>query len=199
MDAWWTSMGLALQIFYAIALATTMLLVLQLALLLVGVDHDGDAGDMPDDGDPSHGHGGGAVFSIRSVTAFFTGFGWTGVAAIQAGWPVVAATLAALAVGALFMAGILALMRGLMGLRSSGTLNYHNAIGNVGTVYVTVPAAMKGPGRVEVLIQGRLAVVEAFTHAARPLATRERVRVVGLLDETTLVIEPFAEDPSKEQ
>lgn len=198
MDAWWTGLGSERQIFYGIALFATLLLLVQLVLLFFGAEVDADVdADLGGAGDVGHGDAGGSVFSVRSLSAFLAGFGWAGVAALQAGWSVGAATLAALAVGGLFMGGILALMRALMGLRDSGTLDYHNAIGQVGTVYLAVPAAMAGPGRIEVHVQGRLAVVEAFTRAPRPLAARERVRVTDVLDQTTLVVEPL-ESPARE-
>jgi len=193
MDTWWNGLDLELQIVYALALAGTLLLGLQLVLLFLGADADLDA--EADLGDLGHGDGAGQVFSIRSIAAFLTGFGWTGVAALEAGWSIGAASLAALVVGALFVAGSLALIRGLMSLRASGSLDYRNAVGQVGTVYLAVPAAMAGPGRIEVLVQGRMAEVAAFTRADRRLAARERVQVVGVLDPTTVLVAPLA-DPA---
>ena len=196
MNLWWSGLGLELQVFYAIAIATTALLVLQLALMLFGADLDGDAQADFADGPHDLGHGDAfsGVLSFRTVTAFFTGFGWAGVAALKAGWSVPMATLAALAAGAAFMVGILAVIRGLYGLQSSGTLDYRNAIGQVGTVYLAVPAAMAGPGQVEVRFQGRLSVVQAFTRAPGALPFQSRVRVVDVLDGTTLVVEPLSAD-----
>jgi len=88
------------------------------------------------------------------------------------------------------MFGVLLLMRGLYSLRYSGTLDYRNAIGNVGSVYLRIPAAMAAPGQVEVMIQGRLCVVEAFTRAQHELPNRSRIRVVEVMDQGTLIVEP---------
>ena len=54
-----------------------------------------------------------------------------------------------------------------------------------------IPARMQKPGQVEVLVQGRLAVVAAFTRADRRLENAERVRVTEVLDRNTLVVEPL--------
>jgi hypothetical protein len=82
-------------------------------------------------------------------------------------------------------------MRTLYSMRYSGTLDYRNAVGQVGNVYLRIPAAMAGPGQIEVLVQGRLRTVQAFTRAGRQLANNERVRVTDLMDETTLLVEPL--------
>jgi hypothetical protein len=132
------------------------------------------------------------ILSVRSVTAFFAGFGWGGVVAIREGASVPMATTVAVLSGGVLMAMVVGLMRGLYAMRASGNIDYKNAIGAVGNVYLPIPAAMEGPGQVEVLVQGRLAVVQAFTRAERRLPNRERVRVVDTLDSQTLLVEPLS-------
>jgi hypothetical protein len=193
MLEWWSTLGRALQIFYGIAITTSFLMLLQLALMLIGMDGDSDF-DVDDLDD----HGSGGILSVRTVTAFFVGFGWAGVAAVEAGWELLPAIAVSVVVGGAFMGGVFLLMRTLYGMRYSGTLDYRNAIGRVGNVYLRVPAAMAGPGQVEILVQGRLRVVQAFTRADRALANRERVRVTELVDETTLLVEPVAAPPAEE-
>ena len=185
MELWWGSLGTSLRVFYGIALGASVLLVLQLLALLVGLDHDGDAFD----GDHDSGLG---ILSVRSLTAFFTGFGWGGVVAIKEGFGLTAAIVAALATGGALMAAVVAMMRGFASLRHSGTLDYANAVGNVGSVYMAVPGAMAGPGQVEVEVQGRSAIVQAFTRSPERLPPRARVRVVETLDQQTVVVEPLA-------
>lgn len=189
LDAWWNSLETALQVYYGIAIVTTFLLLLQLALAMFGVDHDADFD--ADVGMDVHDSGLG-ILSVRSVTAFFAGFGWGGVVAIREGASVPMATTVAVLSGGVLMAMVVGLMRGLYAMRASGNLDYKNAIGAVGNVYLPIPAAMEGPGQVEVLVQGRLAVVQAFTRAERRLPNRERVRVVDILDSQTLLVEPLS-------
>ena len=184
MELWWGSLGTSLRVFYGIAIASSVLLVLQLVAMLFGLDgdHDFDAGD--------HDSGLG-IMSIRSVTAFFTGFGWGGVVAIKQGFGLGASIALALVTGGGLMAAVVLLMRGFASLRYSGTLDYQNAVGNVGNVYVAVPGAMGGPGQIEVMVQGRSAIVQAFTRSPERLAPRSRVRVTEVLDAQTLVVEPL--------
>lgn len=182
-EGWWESLDTALQVFYAIALATSALLAIQLVLLLFGFDGDADV-------EVDHHDAGSGILSVRAVTAFFTGFGWAGVAALEAGWSLVPSVVVAMVAGGAFMGGVVALMRGLYSLRYSGNLDYKNAIGNVGSVYLRVPGGMTGPGQVEVMVQGRLRVVQAFTRSPAELPNRSRIRVVDVMDEGTLVVEP---------
>ncbi len=189
MEIWWSSLGAALRVFYGIALVTSAALVLQLVLTLFGLDGEGDV-DLDTDLDVD-GHGGGGILSVRTVTAFFVGFGWTGVAALESGMSLLPAIVLATLVGSAFMAGVFFMMRALYGMRYSGTLDYRNAVGTVGSVYLKIPGRMAGPGQVEVMVQGRLRVAQAFTHAEGELANQARVRVVDVMDQNTLVVEPL--------
>lgn len=190
MEAWWGDLGSSLQIFYGIAIVTSMLMAVQLAMMMLGFDGDSDMdGDMGDG--ESHAVGS-QVLSIRTITAFFTGFGWTGVSAIKGGLALPLSVILATAVGSVFMAGVFFLMRALSGLRYSGTLDYRNAIGVVGTVYLPIPAKMSGPGKIEVLVQGRLTIVSAFSHVSEILPNRSRVTVVEVIGQDALVVEPLS-------
>lgn len=187
MELWWASLDLSLQIFYAIAILSSGLLGLQLLLLVFGFDGDADM-DMQMDAHPADG---GGVLSLRSITAFFTGFGWAGVIALKAGWPLLAALLAASLTGGVLMGSVYFLMRTLYGMRYSGTLDYKTAVGRSGQVYLAIPGRMRGPGQIEVLVQGRLAIVSAMTRAAELIPNRARVRVVEALDSQTVLVEPL--------
>ena len=185
MEAWWATLNEPLRWFYAIAITTSALMVFQLILMMFGMDAD-DFDDPGDSGDADvH------VLSVRTVTAFFAGFGWTGVAALQSGASLPKALIAASLVGAMFMGGVLLLMKALYSMRHSGTLDYRNAIGEIGSVYLRIPPAMSDPGQVEVTVQGRLRVVEAFTRATAQIPNQARVRVVDVMDQNTLIVEPL--------
>jgi acylphosphatase len=50
---------------------------------------------------------------------------------------------------------------------------------------------MSKPGQVEVRVQGRLRVVQAFTRAGHEIPNQARVKVVDVLDQNTLIVEPL--------
>ena len=191
MTDWWNSLLIEKQIFYAIGLFSLAVLLLQILLTLVGVGHH-DA-DFSGHGDHDSGMG---LLTVRTVTAFFVGFGWTGAIMLNRGYSMIVAILAGAAVGVAFLLTTAFLIRNLLRLQSSGgTVDYNNAIGTVGTVYSTIPAAEAGGGQIELMIQGRLMMAEAYTRAARNLPPNSKAKVVALIGQTTLLVEPLTNSP----
>lgn len=193
MIDWWSSLLIERQIFYAIGLVSLGVLVLQILLLVAGIDaHHGDA-DLSGHGD--HGTGVG-LLTVRTVTAFFVGFGWGGVILLNHGHSVPIAILGGAGTGLLFLLCTAFLIRNLLRLQSSGNLDYHNAIGTVGTVYTTIPAAETGGGQLELVLQGRLMMAEAYTKSAELLKPGSKARVIDLIGQSTLLVEPLSQSTS---
>lgn len=191
MELWWGELATAHKVFYGIAIVTSVLMAIQLILSLFGFDSDADADFSADV------HGGGAGFvSIRTVTGFFTGFGWGGVVALESGLGLIASVAVAVAAGGALMSTVFFVLRGIYGMRYSGNLDYANALGQPGSVYLPIPAAMAGAGQIEVNVQGRLCVVRAFTRAPDRIPNRARVRVIEVLDQETVLVEPLDPAPA---
>jgi len=191
ISEWWQNLGQevpdhasGLKIFYTIGIISGAILSIQMVMSLIGAetDFDVDGVGVGEGGDTG-------LFSIRSVGAFFTGFGWTGVAMLQHGYSTGAATFAATLVGLIFLGMVFYLMRYIFSLREEGTLNYSNAIGEIGTVYLPIPPKRKGIGQIEVLVQGRMRTVRALTDHDKKIGNRVAVRVSDLVDQQTLLVE----------
>lgn len=185
MESWWHSLNLPLQIFYATGIIAGLLLVVETAFTLLGFGHH----DLPEAATDHPDQLG--MLSLRTMTGFFFGFGWAGAVALRSGLGLPVALLIACAVGSVFLLGLYGLMRALFSLRSSGTLDYHNAVGQVATVYVTVPPGRQGGGQVEVMIQGRLQTISCLTSQDGPISPQTKVRVIGLIDQQTLEVAPL--------
>ena len=186
MNTWWDSLNFDLQLFYGIGIIALVALLIQVLLMVfTGMDADMDFSGA-DVGDHDSGLG---IFSIRGVTAFFVGFGWGGVICIKNGLGLIPSLAIALAVGGGLMLGIFVMMRSFMRLQDSGTLDYANAVGQVATVYVTIPPNNANGGQVETMIQGRLVTAEALQAGDEPLAPGTKVKVVDRVGATTLVVE----------
>ncbi|MEK6232818.1 MAG: NfeD family protein [Luteolibacter sp.] len=190
IDNWWDALNFNLQVFYGIAIVALVALMLQLVLsLFMGMD-DVEGGGM--DGGDFHDHDSGmSIFSIRGVTAFFTGFGWTGVILTKRGFGLPMTLVLSLLVGGALMVAIYLMMRSFMRLQSSGTLDYGNAVGVMGTIYVTVPPAQRAGGQVEIMIQGRLVTAEALQKGSEPIQPGTKVTVVERIGSSTLIVEPL--------
>jgi hypothetical protein len=189
MTDWWSSLLLEKQIFYAIGLASISILLIQILLTFVGIDSHHDA-------ELAHGDGGehesGLSFlSVRTITAFFVGFGWAGVILLNHGYSVPVAIAGGMATGIAFLLVTAFLIHNLLRLQSSGNLDYRNAIGVVGSVYTTIPGAERGGGQLELMLQGRLMMAEAYTRAERDLPPGSKARVIELIGASTLLVEPL--------
>jgi hypothetical protein len=79
-------------------------------------------------------------------------------------------------------------MKAINTLRSDGTLNMENAIGHTGTVYQRIPAKRGGQGKVQILVQGRMQVLEAVTDAESDIAPQREVKVTGISAGNILVV-----------
>ena len=179
----YAAMEPAMKIFVTLGSVSSFVLFVQMIfILLVGGDVDFDLGEV--------GEGGGTgIFSVRSIGSFFVGFGWTGAMLLEKGYGVGVATLGGTIMGSIILSAFLAMMRWMQSLKSDGTVDYKNAIGNIGTVYIPISPRRKGIGQIEVQVQGRLAVVGAVTDDEEKMETRTAVRVKDLIDTRTLLVE----------
>lgn len=180
--------GGPLPIFYLIAGIASFVLFVQLVMAAFGFD-DFDADDVDF---------GSNLITIRSMTGFFGGFGWTGVVMIENGFSVGISTIAGVAVGLVLMLSLAYLMRLLYSLRESGNVDLETAIGSTGTVYVSIPAGGSSAGQIQVMVQGRLQVIPATTRTGNRIASGSQVRIVELIDATTLLVEPMEPVSNKE-
>jgi hypothetical protein len=183
----------AMRTFVGIGAVSSLVLFIQMIVILIGgSDLDFELGEVGEGGATG-------IFSIRSIGSFFTGFGWTGAMFMQNGHSVGVATLAATVVGSLILAGFLSLMRWLHSFKTDGTVNYKNAIGNVGSVYIPIPPNRKGMGQIQVEVQGRLSVINAISDNEEKIENRTAVRVKSLVDTRTLLVETLEEEASKDK
>lgn len=191
---WWNELILAQQIFALIAIPSTLILAVQTIMLLFGVGGDeADVdGDFDADGDIDGGDDGLALFSIRGIVAMLCIAGWSGVALLDSPLPQAISILIAVALGVVALFGMAALMKLMNRLQSSGNIDYGNSIGHVAQVYLPIPAAGKGAGKVNLTIQERYVEVAAITTAAEALPTGSYVRVISVDEAGVLVVEPIA-------
>ena len=128
---------------------------------------------------------------FRSITAFLLGLGWMGAFMLSSTGMLIVAIVVGLAAGVALMFAMAWLMAFLAQFQEEGNLDFRNAIGETGTVYISIPGARAGRGQVEITFQGRHQVVEAMTSHTDALAAHTKVLVVDLADGNTLVVRPI--------
>ena len=154
-----------------------------------------------DTGEGADGHGGFFsglhVFTIRGFITFFTLFGWSGLLFLTLGMHWFPALFLAIQIGIIGMVAVAVILREALRLQSDGTLDVRNALGERGSVYLTVPAQGQGTGKVNVTVQEQLREFEAVTQETAPIPTGSEIVVVGLTEDGTLVVSPVL--PGREE
>jgi membrane protein implicated in regulation of membrane protease activity len=183
LTSWWDLLDGAMKFFYTVAFTSTAILVIQTILMFMGMDADTDF-------DVDDGSGDVSILSVRTITAFLVGLGWMGAILSDLGWSLIIVLPLALVVGVILMMFVFWFMRFLHSMRESGNMDYAYAIGETGTVYLPIPPNKKKAGKIQVLIQGRLTVVDAFTNDDTRIENRVKVRVLDVIGENALLVEP---------
>lgn len=130
------------------------------------------------------------LLSVRSLAAGVAFYGVGGLIALGAGWLPFIAAGAAVVPGALAMFGTAYLSRQLLRLESDGSIRLENAIGAAGTVYLTIPAAGDGQGRIQLPLQGRIVELRAITRESQSIPTGAPIVVVDVIDGETVEVLP---------
>ncbi len=190
-------------VFLVCAAVGGTLIVCQFLLGLLGLAGDHDAADHGGidhvDGHDAGGHDHHAashssswllsMLTVRTVAAAAAFFGLTGLAAHHAGLEDVPTTALAAAAGAaaFFLVGWL--MRFLHSLNVDGTVRIERAVGCRGSVYLRVPGAKAGLGKVHVSVVNRLQEYQAVT-TQQELPTGAPIVVVGVIGPDTVEVAP---------
>lgn len=186
----WQSMIFLEKLYWCFAIPFSLLFVIQLILtFFIG---DMDAIGVDGDADLSIEHDTGIDFqflSIKNLIAFFTIFGWAGIACLDSGLTNWLTILISTLCGLIMMV-IMASIAYFMGkLTESGTLDLNNAIGHVASVYLTIPAKRSGMGKVQVKVQG-LQTLDALTDNEDDIKTGAVVDIVDVINNEILLVKP---------
>lgn len=193
MIEWWQELNTLQRIFSYLAIPATLVLAIQSVMVLLGfgsgadLDGDGvpDSMEGPDSGD------GLALFTVRGIVAFFAVGGWTGIVLGGLSLGLTTTVLLAFLAGLAAMVVIALLFKGMSRLQASGNLDLRAAVGLTGRVYLTIPAG--GSGKINVTVQNRFCELDAVSSGPDPIPSGAVVRVTGLLDEQTLIVEKAVE------
>ena len=209
MLEFWNSLSTAAQVFYCVAIPSTLVLVIQTVLMFIGFGDDADTSfddtsivapedfdtadgvfgeDLPIETPDTFGLDGLRIFTIRGIVAFFVMFGWVGVVMEAAGINLFITITVATLCGFAMMLLLALILRGVMKLRSDGNIDNRNAIGASGKVHLVIPPQRSGEGKVHIMLQGCYVEREAVTDSSEAIPTGAEVVVTSLSGQTTLVV-----------
>lgn len=180
---WFSALDWFDKIFWVIALIGSVIFIVMLLVTFIGGSLDFEVdGEFDLDGSGFH------FFTVKNLIAFFTLFGWTGIAAIDAGMGKTAVILIATLSGAIMMLIMATLFYFISKLHDSGTLRMKNALGGIGEVYLTIGANRSSIGKVNIRIQGALRELDALTNDAVDLRQGDVVQVEEIAANGILIV-----------
>ena len=186
---WYFSLPLLAQIFWACALIGSLIFLIQLVLTLVGMDSSDVEVDF--DGPDTLDLGGGmSLFSLRALVHFLVGFGWTGVSMRGLIDNNVVLILVSVAVGLFFAWIIKMLWDKIRHLEHNGAYKIEDAVGLTATVYIPIPPARSGTGKVQISIGGSVQELNAVSDSTDNLKTVQLVAVDSVINSSTLLVTP---------
>ncbi len=190
---WYNALTPTLQVFWTIALITSLVFAIQMILTFIGIgdtdmDIDMDGADFSDGGTLDVG-GAMQLFTIRNMVNFFMGLGWGGVCLSSLIANPVWLTIAAIVVGVVFVYIFLMIYRQLLRLESNGTYHMDDCLGRTVDVYLTIPAGRSGSGKVQISFDGSVQELSAMTDSPETIPSGAKVRVLEIIDGTTVLVE----------
>ncbi|MCR4844442.1 MAG: hypothetical protein K5843_05575, partial [Bacteroidales bacterium] len=118
------------------------------------------------------------------------GFGWSAILLQESISSVPVLILVSVVIGIALVAAVMYLFKLLASMQQSGNINLQkSAAGCEGKVYLTIPAARSGMGKVQITISGAVREYDAVTEADEALKTGTPIRVVDTLDANTVLVE----------
>jgi len=202
MIEWWNSLSVIMKVLWAITLSASLVFIIQSILTFIGADSGGDmdidvdatgdfdavAADAADAASHSTGMG---LLTFRNFVNFFLGFGWSAILLRESIESNSLLLIVSILIGITLVFLVMMLFRWLGSMQQAGNINvFKSAVGCEGKVYLSVPAARAGIGKVQISINNAVREYEALTDGDA-LSTGTAIRVVEVLNENTLLVEPL--------
>ena len=192
--SWWADLSLVMKILWGVTLSASLIFVIQSILTFVGADADTDfapdgVGEL-DGSELSNIEGGSNLYTFRNFVNFILGFGWSAILLQDSITSVPLRIFVSAFIGVALVAAVMYLFKWLSGMQQSGNIHLQKAAaGCEGKVYLTIPPARSGAGKVQIVISGAVREYDAVTESDTPLRTGTSIRVVDALDPETLLVE----------
>jgi hypothetical protein len=188
MTEWFSELTSFEQFYWVVAGVSSVVFLFVLISTFIGADTD-DVGDVDVESDADIGAGF-QFFTFKNTVAFFTIFGWSGIASMGDGSSKTTVVIISLICGLAMMTLMATMFYYISKLTSSGTLKMKNALHAIGEVYLTVGANRSSMGKVQVKVQNSLRELEALTDHDIDLTQGMVIKVVEVTSNGILIVEP---------
>ena len=187
MIEWFSALAILSKFYWAIALIGSLFFLFIIITTFLGIDGGDDFGDVDAEIDADTGIEF-QFISFKNLVGFFTIFGWSGIACIDANLNKTLTIIISFIAGLLMMIIMAAMFYYMKKLTESGTLVYKNALNATGEVYLTIGANRSKIGKVSVTVQGSLRELEAITDSTSELKSGTVITVVDVTSNGILIV-----------
>lgn len=189
MLEWFSSLEVFPKIYWTIALVASVIFLIVIVMSFIGGDSSelGDV-DTEIDGDTGIGF---QFITFKNLIGFFTIFGWSGIACIDASLSKSLTIVISILCGLVMMTIMATMFHYMSKLNDSGTLEMKNALNSIGEVYLTVGANRSKMGKAQVKIQGALRELDALTDSKTDLKTGVVIKVIDVTTNGILIVKPL--------
>lgn len=209
MDAWWKGLTVLQQILFIIGFATTLFMIIQIIMIVIGglgghedaFEPDGDVDSVDTINDEGIGSISGLkLISLRTIIVFLAIGSWMAFAMCPV-FPTMQwlAVIIGAVVGIAAAVAFAFIMRAFLKLQSAGNIEAANCKGHIAEVYLTIPAARNGYGKVQVIVQERLTEFDAVTDSDGDLRTGTQVKIIDNVNQGVLLVEPLTINKEEEK
>jgi len=183
MVEWFLNLEGFPKFYWIIALIGSLIFIFIIITTFLGVDGADDFDDIDADTGMEF-----QFITFKNLIGFFTIFGWSGIACIDAGLSNSITIIISVFCGLVMMTIMAAMFHYMKKLNDSGTLNYKNAIGAIGEVYLTIGANRSKMGKVHIRVQGSLRELEALSDSLGELKSGTIIKVVEVTSNGVLIV-----------
>ena len=186
MKEFFANMDGTQQFYWYIAIGASVIFIIQTIMTFVGADADTGV-DADFDGNLDGGDSPFQLFSLRNLINFLLGFGWAGVSLYNVIENNILLAIVAFLVGVLFIAFFFFIMRALLKLSEDNSFKIEDTIGKTADVYISIPAAKTGKGKVFISVRGSTHELSAITNSVDEIKNGSLVKVVGIEGDILIV------------
>lgn len=185
-----------MRVIWIVTIAATFVFLIQSLWTFIGgggsdldsdldIDFDGTDADVPD---AIAGGSGMNLYTFRNLVNFCLGFGWTFIILYGKISSLPLLIVVSVAVGIALVVAVMYMFKWLWGMQQSGNIDLESsAPGCTGTVYLTVPEARSGEGKVQISINNAVREYAAVTDGPA-IPTGSHITVVGVLGPSLLLV-----------
>ncbi|MDO1502344.1 hypothetical protein Q2T40_19590 [Winogradskyella maritima] len=187
MADWYSNLEFLPKLYWTIAILGSIIFTIVMIMAFAGGEADGIE-DVDSDIESDTGIGF-QFLTFKNLVGFFTIFGWSGIACIDAGLTPTLTVVISVISGLIMMTIMASLFYFMSKLTDSGTLNYKNALDAIGEVYLPIGADRSKMGKVSIRVQGTMRELDALTDSFQDLKTGTIIKVVDVTKNGILIVD----------